>query len=65
MQSPLSPNPTAAMLPISRETSFAGLPSVFDRSRMMPVVGSACSQKNANVRRDRSSRNRSSSALSR
>src|SRR5947207_142298 len=64
MHKPLRPNPTAAILPTSRADSL-GEPSVLARSRMMPVAGSACSQKNWNDRCDRSSRKRSSSSVSR
>ena len=64
MHKPLRPNPTAAILPTSGADSL-GEPSVLARSRMMPVAGSACSQKNWNDRCDRSSRKRSSSSVSR
>src|SRR5688572_507960 len=64
MQRPLRPNPTDAMLPTSRALVSTGDPFVRDRSRTMPVAGSACSQKNMNDRFDRSSSNASSAAAS-
>jgi hypothetical protein len=62
MHIPVRPNPTEAMLPTLTWLSLDGDPSVRDRSRTMPVAGSVCSQKKANDRRDRSSRNASSAA---
>ena len=62
MHIPVRPKPTDAMLPMSREAVLAeGPPSRPERSRMMPVPGSACSQKNMKLRRERSSRKASSS----
>jgi hypothetical protein len=62
MHIPVSPKPTAAMLPTLTWLSLEGDPSVRDRSRTMPVAGSVCSQKKAKDRRDRLSRNASSAA---
>jgi hypothetical protein len=60
MQRPVRPNPMAAMLPTSRAFPSTGAPFVRERSRTIPVPGSACSQKNMNDRFDRSSRSASS-----
>jgi hypothetical protein len=64
MQSPLNPKPTDAMLPTSRAFVGTGEPSVRERSRTIPVTGSACSQKNLNDRYDKSSSSASSAAVS-
>ena len=64
MQSPVRPKPTDAMLPTSTWFSLAAEPSVRARSRMIPVAGLVCSQKNAKARRDTSSRKSASAGYS-